>query len=93
MKHSRTLARRFSDYITLMVIAPVLVAISTSASILVADKVKDLIQDTSTLGTLGPVILFLLNLSRYIVMWALLTLLYVLMPNTGFPFGPVSSVE
>ena len=85
VKKPRTLVRKFSDYLTMMVLAPVLFIISSSVTVLVASQVKGIVQKISLLGAFSSVILFLLNLLPYVSIWALFVLLYLVMPNTRVP--------
>ncbi len=85
VKRSRTIIRKFSDYITLMVFAPVLLIISSSATVLIASQIKMVMAKIAFLGFLSSAILFLLNLLPYVSIWVLLTLLYVIIPNTKIP--------
>jgi membrane protein len=85
IKKSRTLIRKFSDYITMMVLGPVLLIISSSATVLVASQVKVIVNKIAFLGVFGKVILLLLNLLPYVSIWVLLTMLYLIMPNTKIP--------
>jgi membrane protein len=85
VKRSRTLVRKFSDYIAVMVFAPVLLIISSSATVLIASQIKVIMNKIALLGMFSPVILFLLNLLPYVSIWALLTLVYLVMPNTRIP--------
>jgi membrane protein len=79
---SRTLARKFTDYIAMMFLAPVLLVISSSATVLVASKVQAIISKIAFSGIFSSVIFFLLSLLPYVSMWILLTMLYLVMPNT-----------
>jgi membrane protein len=85
VKKSRTLVRKSSDYITMMVIGPVLFVISSSATVLVAGQIKVIINKIALLGVFSKVIFFLLNLVPYVSIWVLLTMLYIIMPNTSIP--------
>jgi membrane protein len=85
IKKSRTLIRKFSDYIAMMVFAPVLVIISSSATVLVASQVKVIANKIAFLGVFSKVIFLLLNLLPYVSIWVLLTMLYLIMPNTRIP--------
>jgi membrane protein len=85
VKKSRTLVRKFSDYITMMVIGPVLFVISSSSTVLVASQVKIFVNRIALLGVFSKIILLLLNLLPYVSIWALLTMLYLIMPNTRIP--------
>jgi membrane protein len=85
IKKSRTLIRKFSDYIAMMVLGPFLLIISSSATVLVASQVKVIVNKIAFLGVFGKVILLLLNLLPYVSIWTLLTMLYLIMPNTRIP--------
>jgi len=85
VRKSRTLVRKVSDYIAMMVLAPVLFVISSSATVLVASQVKFLVRQAGPLTLLGPAISFFLNLLPYVSIWALLSTLYLILPNTRVP--------
>jgi membrane protein len=86
VKKARTLQRKFSDYLSVMILAPILLVISSSVAVLVATQIKVIVQKVSFLGVFAPVITFLLQLLPYVSIWILLTVLYLLMPNTKVPF-------
>jgi membrane protein len=85
VRKSRTLIRKFSDYLAMMVSAPVLLIVSSSATVLVASQVKVIMQKIALFGIFSSVITSLLNLLPYVSIWALLTMLYLVMPNTRVP--------
>jgi membrane protein len=85
VRKSRTLVRKFSDYIAMMVFAPVLFIISSTATVLVASQVKVIVNKIALLGVFSSVIFFLLNLLPYVSIWILLTMIYIVMPNTRIP--------
>jgi membrane protein len=85
VKKSRTLIRKFSDYIAIMVFAPVLLIISSSATVLIASQVKVIMSKIALLGVFSSVIIFLLNLLPYVSIWVLFTMLYLVMPNIRIP--------
>jgi membrane protein len=85
IKKSRTLVRKFSDYIAMMVFAPVLLVISSSATVLVASQVKVIVNKIALLGVFSKIIFLLLNLLPYVSIWILLTMLYLVMPNAKIP--------
>ncbi len=85
VKKSRTLVRKFGDYIAMMVFAPVLMIISGSATVLVASQVKVIVNKIALLGVLSQMVFLLLNLLPYVSIWLLLTMLYLIMPNIRIP--------
>ena len=85
IKKPRTMIRRFSDYMAMMVLGPVLLIISSSATVLVASQVKVIVNKIAVLGVFSKVIFLLLNLLPYASIWVLLTMLYLIMPNSKIP--------
>jgi membrane protein len=85
VKKSRTLVRKFSDYMAMMVFAPILLIISSSTTVLVASQVKVIVNKIALLGVFSKVILLLLNLLPYVSIWILLTMVYLVMPNIRIP--------
>jgi membrane protein len=69
----------------MMVLGPVLLIISSSATILVASQVKVIVNKIAVLGVFSKVIFLLLNLLPYASIWVLFTMLYLIMPNTKIP--------
>jgi membrane protein len=65
--------------------APILLVISSSATVLVSSHVKVIVNKMGFLGVFSSVIFFLLNLLPYVSIWFLLTMLYLIMPNTRIP--------
>ena len=82
---SRTLARKFSDYIAIMVFAPVLFAVSNSVTVVAASKIGDIIRAHVPSGLISALIFSLLGFLPYVSMWVLLTVLYLTMANTKVP--------
>jgi membrane protein len=82
----RTLARKFSDYIAIIALAPVLFAISNSVTVVAASKIGVIIRQYAPSGGIVTLVFFLLELLPYLSIWALLTVLYLTMPNTKVPF-------
>ena len=85
VRKSRTLMRRFSDYMAMIVITPILMVISSSITVIVASQIQLVIQKIALLGPLSSIILFLLKLLPYVSIWVLLALNYLVLPNTRVP--------
>jgi membrane protein len=85
VEKSRTLIRKFTDYMAIMVLAPVLFALSSSATVLIASRVSVVMRKLAILGPLSSAILFLMNLLPYFTMWVLMMAIYIVMPNTRVP--------
>ena len=76
----RTLARKFSDYLSAILVGPVLVfaAVTITATLQSSNVVRALLS----LEPLGKGILALLRLVPYLTLWGAFTFVYVFIPNT-----------
>jgi membrane protein len=86
IKENRSWGRKFSDYLSIMLISPVLVLMSGSATVFITTQVTQITQKVELLGVISPLISFLLKFSPYVLIWALFTILYIIMPNTKVNF-------
>jgi membrane protein len=80
LKQSRTLLRRMSDYLSVLVIGPVLIfsAIGLSATLMSSDVVRSLLE----IEPLGQLYRFFLRIVPYLLIIAAFTFFYVFIPNT-----------
>ena len=78
---SRSLARKVSDYMSTMVICTFLLVLSSTLTVVIKSQVTSAVESFSILGTVSPVIFFLLKLLPYCVIWLLFTFLYMFLPN------------
>jgi len=94
IKESRTWGRKFSDYLSIMLISPIMVLLSGSATVFIKTQVTQITQKVELLGAVSPLIFFLLKFTPYVLIWALFTILYIIMPNTkvNFKAGLVGGV-
>ena len=86
IKRSRSLFRKFSDYLSIILIAPILFIISSSATVFITTRLEEIITEIGLLGFIAPVISFLMRLTPYFVMWLMFTFLYMFMPNDKVSF-------
>jgi membrane protein len=85
-KKSRNFWRKFSDYISMMLIAPILIIVASSATAFVSSAVNNMSNEYAFIGVVGPFISFLLKWSPFIICWFLFTLIYIVIPNTKVKF-------
>jgi membrane protein len=78
----RSLGRKFSDYFSLILVCPVLMAVASSATVVVSSQAKLLLERIPFLNSLGPVLLLPLKLLPYCALWVAFTFVLVFMPNT-----------
>ncbi len=86
IKKSRTMMRKFADYLSIMLICPLLLIVSSSATIFVASEIKTILSKITVLAGVAPLILFSLQILPFVAMWVLFTFIYVFMPNTRVNF-------
>ncbi len=79
---SRSLTRKFSDYLSMMLICPVLLVVSSSVTAYVTNELQDIAQHHAMVGHLHPLVWLFLNVLPYAVVWLLFSFIYILMPNT-----------
>lgn len=84
----RSLGRKFSDYLSIMLISPLLVILSSSATVYITTQVTEITESVALLDRFSQVIFFSLRLLPYGLVWILFTVLYILMPNTKVRVGP-----
>jgi membrane protein len=87
IKQQRTIGRKFGDYLSLMLICPVLIILSGSVTVFVTTQVTLITEKVALLGDLRFLVFLLLKLLPYTLLWGLFTFLYVFMPNTKVRFS------
>ncbi|HTL48820.1 MAG TPA: YhjD/YihY/BrkB family envelope integrity protein [Verrucomicrobiae bacterium] len=87
VQKGRSWGRKFSDYLSFMLIYPIFLILASSLTIYVVSQLSELTRELSFLGRIGPVVLGTLQFLPYLVHCGLLTYLYIFMPNTRIPFS------
>jgi membrane protein len=82
VKKARQLGRKLADYLSIVMICPVLLIAASSVTVLLTTRISSMVEKLSFLGYAAGIIIFLLRLSPYAVIWVLFTIMYVFMPNT-----------
>lgn len=82
VQKGRSLSRKFSDYLSIMLICPLFFIMSSSVTVVIASQIKYVAAKLSFLGPVSNVILVLLQVLPFVVMWGLFTFIYVFVPNT-----------
>ncbi len=80
VKSLRKFTRRFSDYLSVILLGPVLIfaAVTVTATL----QSNDFVHKLMSLEPFGTVILTLLKLLPYLTLWGAFTFFYVFIPNT-----------
>lgn len=86
IKKSRPWIRKFADYLSIMIVAPIFIALSGSVTVYLNTKMSSISENALLLNTIKPALVFLLKVAPYVIMWLVLTMLYMVMPNTRVKF-------
>ncbi|MFC1807117.1 YhjD/YihY/BrkB family envelope integrity protein [Candidatus Omnitrophota bacterium] len=86
IKKPRTIGRKLSDYLSIMLLCPVLLIMSSSLTVFVTTQITLITAKISLLGAISPVIFFALKFLPYCTLWILFTFIYIFMPNTKVSF-------
>jgi len=85
---SRPWYRKFTDYLTILIIGPILLILSSSISIFVITSLSDFMDRAPILASFKWIISFLIQSAPYILTWLMLTLLFIVIPNVRVRFMP-----
>jgi membrane protein len=82
---SRPWLRKFTDYLAIMLVAPIVLTLSSSITVFVT---TELYSTTASLDFIKPIVGFFIKLAPYLLTWIGLTILFIIMPNTKVKFMP-----
>jgi membrane protein len=83
----RGLGRKFTDYLSIILIGPVLVIMSSSVSVFITTQITHITEKVTVIGPFGPVLFYLMKLLPFAVIWGLFTFMYIFVPNTKVNLG------
>jgi membrane protein len=87
VKKPRSYGRKFSDYLSIMLISPLLIILSSSATVFITTKIALITEKVALVEMFSPMIFFMLKLIPYGLVWILFIFTYILMPNTKVNFS------
>jgi membrane protein len=82
IKEARSWGRKFSDYLALMLLSPLIFILSSSATVFITTQITQLTNKIKLLGIISPLIFLSFKFIPYVLIWILFTVIYLLMPNT-----------
>jgi membrane protein len=86
IKHPRSIIRKFTDYISALIVFPILLILSSSMTLTMSTKAGEIINSWG-LGTVGgPLLSVGMKLIPFITAWVLFTAVYIFIPNTKVKF-------
>jgi len=86
IKKARTFGRKLSDYLSIMLICPILLIMSSSVTVFFTSQITLIAERLSFFGPISGLIFFSLKLLPYGVIWFLFSFIYMFMPNTKVSF-------
>lgn len=81
IQKSRPLMRKFSDYLSIMLIAPILIFLSSSLTVFISSFLSQLTEKQS-LEILGPFLNYAMSFIPFFLIFVLFTFIYFTLPNT-----------
>ena len=86
IKKNRAFSEKLTDYLSLMLLAPVLLIASSSITVFVTTRLTGLIENSPSPERGTASILYLLNGSQTVIMSALFSFVFIFMPNQKVQF-------
>jgi len=86
IEEARSLGRKFSDYLTILVISPILLTMSGSITIFIHTQVAVITARFALLGYVSDLIFLALKLLPFCMIWGLFSFVYILVPNAKVQF-------
>lgn len=83
IKRDRTWVRKITDYLSIMLIAPICLVLSGAITVGIKTSIETV---SSTYVSLSPITYILLKLLAFSLIWAIFTFIYIALPNTKVNF-------
>jgi membrane protein len=83
IKRDRTWVRKITDYLSIMLIAPVCLVLSGTITVGIKTSIEAV---SSTYVSFSPISYVLLKLLAFSLIWAIFTFIYIALPNTKVSF-------
>ncbi len=88
VKKSRSFIRKFTDYFSILLIAPIFIIISGSITVIIQSQLDSIIHSTAWLKPIEHIVGLILRLFSLLLITGLFTFLYVALPNTKVKVKP-----
>lgn len=82
MPVSRSIGRKISDYLAVVIICPLFLVASSSINVFLSTRIEETAQSNVIVEVVGPVLLFILKFFPFFLIWVLFTFVYLFLPNT-----------
>lgn len=90
----RTWTRKFTDYLSIMFIAPILLIASSGIHVFLATQITSIAKEVEIIGYVSPLLISALQFLPYLLIWVLFSFIFIAMPNTkvSYPSGIIAGV-
>ena len=85
IKKSRSIVRKFTDYLTIMLLGPVFMILASSTTVFISTQLSNMSQSTM-FHFATPLFLKFAKIIPFVIIWIIFTILYLIMPNTKVKF-------
>lgn len=82
----RSVTKKFTDYLSIMFIAPIFVVLISSINVFLTSNLQTIAMEDGFLSYASSLIITLLNFLPFILVWMLFIFLYMFMPTTRVRF-------
>ncbi len=86
IKKGRTWIRKFTDYLSIMLIAPMLILVSGSITVLIETKLSGFMSYIGWNSGSPYVVMLAFKAMSFVLLWAMFTFMYMVLPNTKVNF-------
>lgn len=86
VKKGRTMVKKFTDYMSILFIAPILVVLISSMNVFMMSNVQEFAMDEGILSYASAALKAVLTIVPYVLVWFLFVFLYMFMPTTPVKF-------
>ena len=87
VKQSRSWGRKFTDYLAVILIGPLLLIISSSITVFLTTQILFITEKFVLLGAASSIIFLILKFMPYCIAWILFSFIYIFMPNLKVKFN------
>jgi membrane protein len=88
VRSSRPWNRKFTDYLSIMLFAPVFIILSSSIKVFIGTELVEFMARAPILEFFKPFISSLIKFIPFLISWIILTILFIIMPNAKVKFVP-----
>lgn len=86
VKKPRSFNRKLSDYLSMMLICPILVILASTATLTISSQIQVFIQKVPFFEPIWPLVSMMLKMTPYVTLWIAFTFVFIFMPNTKVRF-------